>query len=42
VKTATAQLVPVVESGDKATITAAYTAVNNACNACHTEFRKEE
>jgi len=31
VKTATAQLVPVVESGDKATITAAYTAVNNAC-----------
>jgi cytochrome c556 len=42
VKTATAQLVPAVESGDKATITAAYTAVNNACNACHTEFRKEE
>jgi cytochrome c556 len=22
--------------------TAAYTAVNNACNGCHTEFRKEE
>ena len=42
VKTATAQLVPVVESADKAAITAAYTAVNNACNACHTEFRKEE
>ena len=42
VKTATAQLVPVVESGDKAAITAAYTAVNNACNGCHTEFRKEE
>jgi cytochrome c556 len=42
VKTATAQLVPVVESGDKTAITAAYTAVNNACNACHTEFRKEE
>src|SRR6476660_3122226 len=33
VKSATARLVPVVESGDKATITAAYTAVNNACNA---------
>src|SRR6266850_7370000 len=42
VKAATARLVPVVESGDKATITAAYTAVNNACSACHTEFRKEE
>jgi cytochrome c556 len=42
VKTATAQLVPVVESGDKTAITATYTAVNNACNACHTEFRKEE
>ena len=42
VKTATAQLVPVVESGDKAAITAAYTVVNNACNGCHTEFRKEE
>jgi cytochrome c556 len=42
VKTATAQLVPVVESADKAAITATYTAVNNACNACHTEFRKEE
>ena len=42
VKAATARLVPVVESGDKAAITAAYTAVNNACNGCHTEFRKEE
>jgi cytochrome c556 len=42
VQTATAQLVPVVKSGDKATIAAAYTAAANACNACHTEFRKEE
>jgi cytochrome c556 len=42
VQTATTQLVPVVKSGDKAAITAAYSAVNNACNACHTEFRKEE
>jgi cytochrome c556 len=41
VKTATAQLVPAVKTGDKATISAAYTAVN-ACNACHTEFRKDE
>jgi cytochrome c556 len=42
VQTATAKLVPAVKTGDKAEITAAYTAVANACNACHTEFRKEE
>ena len=42
VQSATAQLVPAVTTGDKAAITAAYTAVANACNACHTEFRKEE
>jgi cytochrome c556 len=42
VQRATTQLVPAVRSGDKAAITAAYSAVNNACNACHTEFRKEE
>ena len=42
VKTATAQLVPAVETGDKLAIAAAYTAVNDACNACHKEFRKEE
>jgi len=42
VQTATAQLVPAVKSGDKAAIAAAYTAAANACNACHTEFRKEE
>jgi cytochrome c556 len=42
VQAATAQLVPAVKSGDKAAIAAAYTAVANACNACHTEFRKEE
>jgi cytochrome c556 len=42
VQTATAQLVPAVKTGDKAAITAAYTAAANACNACHTEFRKEE
>jgi cytochrome c556 len=42
VKTATAQLVPAVKSGDKAAIAAAYTTVNDACNACHKEFRKEE
>jgi cytochrome c556 len=42
VQTATAQLVPAVKTGDKAAITAAYTAVANSCNACHMEFRKEE
>ena len=42
VQTATAQLVPAVKTGDKAAIAAAYTAAANACNACHTEFRREE
>ena len=42
VQTATAQLVPAVKSGDNAAIAVAYTAAANACNACHTEFRKEE
>ena len=42
VQAATAKLVPAVKTGDKAAITAAYTTVTNACNACHTEFRKEE
>ena len=42
VQTAAGQLVPAVKTGDKAAITAAYTAVADACNACHTEFRKEE
>src|SRR3984893_5392524 len=36
VQTATAQFGPLVKSGDKAAITAAYTAVSNACNGCHT------
>ena len=42
VQTATAKLVPAVKTGDKAAITAAYTAAANACNACHMEFRKDE
>ena len=42
VQAATAKLVPAVRTGDKAAITVAYTAVNNACNACHTKFRKDE
>jgi cytochrome c556 len=42
VQAATAKLLPAVKTGDKAAITVAYTAVNNACNACHTKFRKDE
>jgi len=42
VKSATVQLVPAVKTGDKAAITAAYDTVADACNACHTRFRKEE
>src|SRR5271168_2836561 len=42
VQTATAKLVPAVKTGDKAAIAIAYTAVNDACSACHTQFRKDE
>ena len=42
VQAATAKLVPAVKTGDKAAIAVAYTAVSNACNACHTKFRKDE
>jgi cytochrome c556 len=42
VQAATVQLVPAVKSGDKEKIAAAYTALADACNACHTDFRKEE
>ena len=42
VQAATAQLVPALKTGDKAAISAAYTTVYNACNACHTQFRQEE
>src|ERR1700746_3416012 len=35
VQSATARLVPAVKTGDKAAITAAYTAAADACNACH-------
>ena len=42
VQAATAKLVPAVKTGDKAAIAVAYTAINNACNACHTKFRKDE
>jgi len=31
-----------VKSGDRARIVAAVAAMNNACNACHNDYRKEE
>jgi cytochrome c556 len=31
-----------VKSGDKARIASAYAAMSKACDACHSEFRKEE
>lgn len=42
VQTAVPQLVSAVKAGDKAAIAAAYSAVNNACNGCHSEFRRDE
>jgi cytochrome c556 len=35
-----AALLPVVRTGDKAQIAVAYKVLNDACNACHNEFRK--
>jgi cytochrome c556 len=42
VQAAVTALVPEVKSGDKARIATAYAVVNKACDACHSEFRKEE
>ena len=42
VQTAAGKLVPAIKTGDQAEITSAYNAVANACNDCHTAFRKEE
>ncbi len=42
VRKAVEGLVPAVKTGDRAEIAAAWTAVNNACNACHTQFRRDE
>ena len=42
VQTATGLLVPAVKSADKSTIAAAYKAVNDACESCHTKFRRSE
>jgi cytochrome c556 len=42
VQAATAALVPTVQSGDKTAIAAAFRKTNAACDACHSEFRKDE
>jgi cytochrome c556 len=42
VEDAAQKLSAAVKSGDKSAIAAAYAVTNNACNACHTQFRKAE
>jgi cytochrome c556 len=42
VRKAAANLVVAVKGGDKATIASAYAATNDACNACHKDFRKSD
>jgi cytochrome c556 len=42
VEDAAQKLSVAVNSGDKDAIAAAYAMTNNACNACHSQFRKAE
>jgi len=42
VQSAAGKLLPAVKTGDQAQLTSAYNAVANACNDCHSRFRKEE
>jgi cytochrome c556 len=42
VEDAAQKLSAAVKSGDKSAIGAAYVMTNNACNACHNQFRKAE
>jgi cytochrome c556 len=42
VQSAAGKLVPAAKTGEQSQITSAYNAVANACNDCHTAFRKEE
>jgi len=42
VEDAAQQLSVAVKGGDKDAIAAAYAVTNNACNACHNQFRKAE
>ena len=40
VQAAAERLIPATKSGDKAMIAGAYQTVNDACEACHRDFRK--
>jgi cytochrome c556 len=42
VQTGAERLVEAAKGGDKAAIAAAYSSLNDACEACHTQFRKAE
>ena len=42
VQSAAGKLLSAVKTGDQAQLTSAYNAVANACNDCHSRFRKEE
>jgi len=42
VQAATGRLVPAVKSAEKGALVAAYKSVNDACESCHTEFRRSE
>jgi cytochrome c556 len=42
VQDATQRLSAAVKSGDKSAIATAYAATNDACNACHNQFRRQE
>jgi cytochrome c556 len=42
VEGAAQKLSAAVKSGDKSAIATAYAATTNACNACHSQFRKAE
>ena len=42
VEDAAQKLSAAVKSGDKSAIAAAYAVTNDACNACHNQFRKAE
>jgi len=42
VRKAADNLVVAVKSGDKSAISTAYAATNDACNACHKDFRKSD
>ena len=42
VQTVAGRLMPAAKTGDQVAISTAFTAVANACNDCHSRFRREE